>query len=125
MLIEICCGSLEDALAAEEGGADRIELNSALFLGGLTPSLGTVVEVKRQTKFPVLAMIRPRVGGFDYSEAEFAVMRTDARFAVEQGADGLVFGCLHSDGCGSVGLLVRRGPHLIRGEVGAKESGWL
>ncbi len=98
MLIEICCGSLEDALAAEEGGADRIELNSALFLGGLTPSLGTLVEVKRQTKFPVLAMIRPRVGGFDYSEAEFAVMRTDARFAVEQGADGLVFGCLHSDG---------------------------
>lgn len=98
MLIEICCGSLDDALAAQAGGADRIELNSALFLGGLTPTMGTIVEVNRRVTIPAMVMIRPRVGGFHYSSAEFDVMQRDAEFAVAHGADGLVFGCLQADG---------------------------
>lgn len=95
--LEICCGSFEDAKAAQDGGADRIELNSALYLGGLTPSLGTLLLAKEQCTIPVVAMVRPRGGGFCYSEAEFEVMLRDARILLEHGADGIVFGFLHSD----------------------------
>ena len=98
ILVEICCGALEDALEAEQGGADRVELCSALFLGGLTPSLGTVVEAKARLKIPVVVMIRPRGGGFCYTEPEMAVMERDTVLAVEQGADGIVFGILNADG---------------------------
>ncbi len=98
ILLEICCGSLDDALEAEGGGADRVELCSALFLGGLTPSLGTVIEAKAQLNIPVMVMIRPRGGGFCYTKAEMAVMEHDTALAVERGADGIVFGILNEDG---------------------------
>jgi copper homeostasis protein len=98
VLVEICCGSLEDALEAEQGGADRVELCSALFLGGLTPSFGTIVEAKARLKIPIVVMIRPRGGGFCYTPAEMAVMEDDTALAVEQGADGIVFGILNADG---------------------------
>ena len=98
ILLEICCGSAEDALEAAAGGADRVELCSALFLGGLTPSLGSLLQVKAQTKVPVIAMNRPRQAGFCYSQTEFAVMERDAEIFVEHGADGIVFGILNSDG---------------------------
>jgi copper homeostasis protein len=96
ILLEICCGSIDDAIEAEKGGADRVELCSALFLGGLTPSIGTIQEVKRRLKIPV--MVRPRGGGFCYSEAEMATMERDAEAAVDRGADGVVFGILRADG---------------------------
>jgi len=98
VLLEICCGSIDDAIEAEKGGADRVELCSALFLGGLTPSLGTIQEAKRRVKIPIMVMVRPRGGGFAYSEAEFASMERDAETAVGNGADGVVFGILQSDG---------------------------
>ncbi|OPZ85944.1 MAG: Copper homeostasis protein CutC [bacterium ADurb.Bin429] len=98
ILIEICCGSLDDALAAQAGGADRIELNSSLLQGGLTPSLGTLIEAKRRLTIPIMTMIRPRGGGFCYTDAEFAVMERDAELANAHGTDGLVFGVLHADG---------------------------
>jgi copper homeostasis protein len=98
ILVEICCGSLEDAMEAEQGGADRVELCSALFLGGLTPSLGTIVEAKARLKIPVVVMIRPRGGGFCYTQPEMAVMERDTVLAREQGADGIVFGILNADG---------------------------
>src|SRR5208282_3851212 len=69
VLLEICCGSIDDAIEAEKGAADRVELCSALFLGGLTPSLGTIQEAKRRLKIPIMVMVRPRGGGFAYSEA--------------------------------------------------------
>lgn len=97
-LFEVCCGCLEDAVMAEKGGADRIELNSALFLGGLTPSIGTVREVKKQVNIPAMCMVRPREGGFCYTEYEYATMLQDAREIVKAGADGIVFGFLHEDG---------------------------
>jgi copper homeostasis protein len=97
-LLEICCGSAEDAIEAASGGADRVELCSALFLGGLTPSLGSLFEVKQQTSIPVIAMNRPRQAGFCYSATEFAVMERDAELLLENGADGIVFGILNGDG---------------------------
>jgi copper homeostasis protein len=89
---------VDDAVEAEKGYADRVELNSSLFLGGLTPSLGTIIEAKKRLKIPVMVMIRPRAGGFCYTQAEMAVMLNDAKLAVEHGADGLVFGILNQNG---------------------------
>ena len=98
ILLEICCGSAEDAIEAAAGGADRVELCSALFLGGLTPSLGSLLEAKQRTNIPVIAMNRPRPAGFCYSATEFAVMERDAELLLEHGADGIVFGMLNGDG---------------------------
>jgi copper homeostasis protein len=98
ILIEVCCGSVDDAVEAERGGADRVELNSAIFLGGLTPSLGSIIEAKKRLNVPVMVMIRPRAGGFCYTQAEMDVMLRDAKLAVEHGADGLVLGVLTPDG---------------------------
>ena len=98
MLLEIVAATVDDCLAAESGGADRIELCAAIASGGLTPSLGTLMEAKKRVGIPVMAMVRPRAGGFVYSEADFAVMRRDAAILLEHGADGIVFGILHFDG---------------------------
>lgn len=91
---EICCGSYYDALQAWEGGADRIELNSALYLGGLTPSLGTLRKVKEKTDLKVICMVRPRGAGFCYEKEDFEIMMEDSEILLENGADGLAFGCL-------------------------------
>ena len=98
VLLEVCCGSLDDAIEAERGGGQRVELCSCLFLGGLTPSIGSVIEARRRLKIPIIAMVRPRGGGFCYTEAEFAAMQHDARAMLEAGADGIVFGILNPDG---------------------------
>lgn len=98
ILLEICCGSAEDAIEAARGGADRVELNNNLFQGGLTPSLGTLEITKEQIGIPVMAMVRPRAGGFCYTETELAVARADAKALLRHGADGLVFGFLNADG---------------------------
>lgn len=88
-IVEICCGSYEDALNAYRGGASRIELNSALHLGGLTPSLASLVLTKKHTDLKVITMIRPRGAGFCYSEDEFEVMKADTLLMMEHGADGV------------------------------------
>lgn len=98
ILLEICAASLEDCLAAQEGGADRVELNSALRLGGLTPSLGLLQEVRQALHIPIIVMIRPRPAGFCYSAGEFTVMQRDIESALAHGADGIAFGILHQDG---------------------------
>ena len=97
-IIEICCGSYEDALNAYHGGAKRIELNSALYLGGLTPSLASLKLTKKNTNLKVITMVRPRGAGFCYNEIEFEVMKEDAKSLLENGADGIAFGCLNKDG---------------------------
>lgn len=96
--VEIVCRSVDDCLEAVAGGADRIELCGAITVGGLTPSIGTLIEAKRRVDVPIVAMVRPRGAGFDYTEAEFATMLADAAQLLDHGADGLVFGVLHSDG---------------------------
>jgi copper homeostasis protein len=98
IVLEVPVASVDDALAAQTGGADRLELNSALAVGGLTPSLGTLIEVKAAVSLPVLVMIRPRAGGFCYSPADFQVMQRDVELVLRHGADGIVFGILTADG---------------------------
>lgn len=96
--IEVCAGSYEDCLAAAQGGAQRVELNSALALGGLTPSCAVLKKVKNDTDLEVIAMVRPRPAGFHYSESEAEVMMEEAAALLEAGADGLAFGFLQEDG---------------------------
>jgi copper homeostasis protein len=98
ILLEVCIASVEDAVTAQTAGAHRLELNAALGLGGLTPSLGTLVEVKQAVTLPVFVMLRPRPGGFCYSRAEFRVIQRDLDLVLQHGADGLVAGVLTSDG---------------------------
>ncbi len=99
VLFELCCGSVDDVLAAKAGGADRVELNSSMFLGGITPSLGALIEVKKRVPgMPVMCMVRPREGGFCYTECEYTSMLTDAKLFIEHGAEGIVFGFLKEDG---------------------------
>ena len=97
-LVEICCGSYEDALNAYYGRAKRIELNSALHLGGLTPSIASLKLTKKNTNLKIITMIRPRGAGFCYNDIEFEVMKEDARCMLENKADGIAFGCLNQDG---------------------------
>jgi copper homeostasis protein len=98
VLLEVAVASVEDALTSQQAGADRLELNAALALGGLTPSLGTLIEVRAAVSLPVLVMVRPRPGGFVYGEADFKVMQRDVDLALKHGADGIVFGILTADG---------------------------
>lgn len=98
MIIEVCCGGVVDAVVAERAGADRIELTQAMGLGGLTPSLGTFLEVKKRTSLPIMVMLRPRESGYYYQPEEIEAMGRDAKIFKEYGAEGIVFGFLHEDG---------------------------
>jgi copper homeostasis protein len=97
-ILEITVDNLARALAAERGGAHRIELCSDLSNGGLTPSVELMRLTREQVRLPIFAMIRPRAGGFVYSGAEFAQMQRAIAAAAEAGADGVVLGILTSDG---------------------------
>jgi copper homeostasis protein len=98
MRVEICVDSVEGALAAQAGGADRVELCDNLLEGGTTPSAGTIRVARRKLTVGLHVIIRPRGGDFLYSEDEMDVMREDVRTAKELGADGVVIGCLTSRG---------------------------
>lgn len=97
ILIEVCCGSVDDCVIAERCGADRIELNHALELGGMTPSIATLKRAKELVSIPICCMVRPRGFGFCYSEEHFRVMKLEAQELLENGADGIVFGFLKED----------------------------
>lgn len=96
--VEICTGSYADCMAAFHGGAERVELNSALSVGGLTASVAVLRREKKETTLKVICMVRPRAGGFCYDEAETKIMMEEARLLLENGADGIAFGFLHADG---------------------------
>lgn len=94
MKIEICANSFASAKAAQDAGADRIELCNQLSVGGLTPSLGLIEKVILQLDIPVHILIRPRSGNFTYTEDEFDVMLRDITFCSEIGCAGIVSGIL-------------------------------
>lgn len=96
--LEVCVGSLEGALVAEQAGADRIELNVALELDGLSPSPGLLQLVSQAVRIPVITMARPRAGNFVYSESEWETLLADAKWQIDHGASGIAFGCLTPSG---------------------------
>ena len=108
--IEICANSYASALAAERGGADRIELCEQLEVGGITPSAGTLQMTVQELSIPVFVLIRPRGGDFCYNEKELAVMEKDIAFCKSAGAAGIVCGALTEDGQLDLPLL----KHLIQ-----------
>lgn len=95
--IEICLGNIQDVATLNKYPVDRIELNSALELGGLTPSLSTLVRAKEITNIPIVCMVRSRGGDFCYTDEEYDTMYKDATLLLENGADGIVFGFLNKD----------------------------
>lgn len=97
-LLEICAGSVESAIAARDGGAQRIELCAALEIGGVTPSAGVITEARKVEGLVLNVIIRPRGGDFLYSEHEIACMEQDIRKCAELGVDGVVIGALTAEG---------------------------
>ncbi|MDE1177245.1 MAG: copper homeostasis protein CutC [Edaphobacter sp.] len=97
VIFELCAETLDACLAARDGGADRIELCSALSEDGLTPSHGFIRAAVELSRIPVHVLIRPRGGDFFYSDCEFSIMQQDVLHARSLGANGVVLGVLHAD----------------------------
>ena len=115
ILLECCVGSVESAVNAELGGAGRVELCSALELGGVTPSSAAIRLARERIDIPLFVLIRPRGGDFHYSPVEVEVMKTDIAAARDLGADGIVLGILREDG----NVDVERTAELIEAAGGA------
>ena len=120
-VLEICVDSLASARAAIAGGADRLELCSALISGGLTPYEALLRQIRQESDIPVRCLMRPRPGDFLYSPEEVEQMRQQIHCLKEAGADGFVIGCLTAEGeldipamkilldaCGDCGVTLHR-----------------
>lgn len=97
-ILECCVDSVESAIAAKEGGADRLELCAALMIGGISPGLALFEQVKACCDLPVRVLLRPRFGDFLYTEYEFQILKREVALFGEAGAEGVVIGCLQADG---------------------------
>jgi copper homeostasis protein len=135
MLVEACVDSVASAMAAERGGAGRVELCDALFDGGTTPSAGMIAAVKARVAIPVFVIIRPRGGGFVYSEDEVDVMLRDIAEAKRLGVDGIVVGPMTEqadphvvqtrkliDAAGNLPVTFHRAFDLARNQTAALET---
>ena len=98
MILEIAANSLASALAAQDGGAGRVELCTALELGGLTPSPAQIALARERLRIPLYVMIRPRAGDFLYGDLECETMQRDIETCVALGCDGVVLGVLDAEG---------------------------
>jgi copper homeostasis protein len=98
VIFEACIGSAEAAIAAQAGGADRVELCANLLEGGTTPSAGSIRLARQRIDIGLQVMIRPRGGDFCYTGVEFEIMKLDIEMAKKLGADGVVIGILNPDG---------------------------
>lgn len=98
MILEVCVDSVESAIAAERGGATRLELCSNLMIGGTTPTRAFIQLVKEQVSIPVYVLIRPRFGDFCYTDLEFEAIKREVIESKNLGADGVVIGILKPDG---------------------------
>ncbi len=98
-LVEVCANGVESCIAAQEGGADRVELCASIPEGGTTPSYGEIKVARRiLTTTRLHVIIRPRGGDFLYSDLEVERMAADIAACRDLGVDGVVFGCLNADG---------------------------
>lgn len=97
-ILEICAGSVESAIAARDGGAQRIELCAALEIGGITPSAGIIAEARKVEGLALNVIIRPRGGDFLYNSYEAESMIYDIQLCKKLGVDGVVIGALTADG---------------------------
>lgn len=96
--LEVCANSLTSALAAQEGGAIRVELCDNLNEGGTTPSYGQIKMARKLLNIKLYVLIRPREGDFLYSDIEFEIIKTDVQYCIDAGCDGVVIGILNADG---------------------------
>ena len=112
-ILEVVADSMQSAINAQKGGADRIELCDALVIGGVTPSAGKIKMCIEQLNLPIYVMIRPRGADFLYSNTDFELMLQNIELAKELGAHGIVAGILKEDG----------GFHWKRMEAIVKASG--
>lgn len=97
-ILECCVDSVESAVNAKKGGADRLELCSNLVIGGTTPTLALYKQIRETVAIRIHALIRPRFGDFLYSAHELDIMEKEIAMFREAGADGVVIGCLNPDG---------------------------
>jgi len=98
IILEVCANSVASALAAQDGGASRVELCDNLHEGGTTPSFGQILMARKLLHIKLYVLIRPRSGDFLYDDTEFEIMQADIRNCVEAGCDGIVTGILKADG---------------------------
>lgn len=97
-ILECCVDSVESAINAKSGGASRIELCSNLIIGGTTPDIALVGEIRKHTDIRIHALIRPRFGDFCYSKYEMEIMKSQIRALKEAGVEGVVIGVLDENG---------------------------
>lgn len=97
-ILECCVDSVESAIAAQKGGADRLELCGNLIIGGITPGINLFLAVREKVSIKIHVLIRPRFGDFYYTDEEFNIMIKDIEMFRENGADGVVIGMLNKDG---------------------------
>lgn len=108
--LEVCANSVTSAIAAQEGGAARVELCENLAEGGTTPSYGQMILARKHLHIKLYVLIRPRRGDFLYTDLEYEVMQADIRNCIEAGCDGVVIGMLNADGT----IDVERCTELVR-----------
>lgn len=97
-VLEVCADSAESVIAAKKGGADRVELCSALIIGGLSPAPALFRQARQYTDLEIRVLLRPRFGDFCYSEYEYSALKEEVQMFREMGADGVVIGGLNPDG---------------------------
>ena len=97
-ILEVCVDSLGSAREAIAGGADRLDLCSALAVGGLTPYAALLQQIRSESDIPIRCLMRPRAGDFLYTREEIAMMAAQMETLRKHGADGFVIGCLNADG---------------------------
>ena len=96
--LECCVDSVESAIAAKKGGADRLELCRALVIGGLSPSQALYRKIREQADIPIRVLLRPRFGDFCYTDYEHEILKEEVRSFLKLGADGIVIGTMKPDG---------------------------
>lgn len=97
-ILECCVDSVESAIEAQKGGANRLEVCSNLIIGGTSPSLALFKNIRKNVDIKINVLLRPRFGDFLYTDNEFNIIKEEIKMFKEVGADGVVIGCLKSDG---------------------------